>query len=419
MEKRTVVITGIGIVSPLGNTREETWEGIKAGKSGIGVVTRFDTSAYACHIAGEVKGFDATKFIEPKEVKKLDLFSQYAIAAGQEAWEDAGLNSTSTGANLFDARRMGAVLGVGLGGLPVIEKFHTALMEGGPRKISPFLIPAIISNLGPGHLGIRFGLKGVNMTITSACASGTHAIGEAARAIADGYCDMVMTGGTESTISGLGIGGFCAMKALSTRNEEPEKASRPFDRDRDGFVMGEGSAILILESLESAKKRGAHIYCEVAGYGSSCDAYHITSPSEDGEGAINCMRNALGNAGVRPEQVDYINAHGTSTAANDATETMAIKQVFGERAKNGLLVSSTKSMTGHLLGAAGAIEGAFCVLAIRDGVVPPTINLDNPDEGFDLDYVPNVSRKTKVNVAISNSFGFGGTNATVVMRALP
>lgn len=417
MQKRRVVVTGIGLVSPLGNTRTETWEAAKNGVSGIGPITRFDSAPFATHFAGEVKNFDASKYVEPKEIKKLDLFSLFAIAAGQEAWDDAGLNSETTGAKTFDARRMASILGIGIGGLATLEKYHQALLEGGPRKISPFLIPAMITNLAPGHLGIRFGLKGPNFTITSACASGTHAIGEAARMIASGYQDVVMTGGAESSITPIGIGGFCALKALSTRNEEPQKASRPFDKDRDGFVMGEGAAVMVLESLESAQRRGAKIYCEFGGYGASCDAYHITSPSEDGEGAINCMKNALEDAELAPNQIKYINAHGTSTAANDMTETKAIKQVFGEWAKSGLLVSSTKSMTGHLLGAAGAVEAAFSALAVKDGVVPPTINLDNPDEGFDLDYVPHKARHTEVGAAMSNSFGFGGTNATVIFKA--
>ena len=417
MQKRRVVVTGIGIVSPLGNTRAASWEAAKNGMSGIGRITRFDASAFPCQIAGEVRNFEASKFIEPKEQKKLDLFSSYAIAAGQEAWEDARLNSDTNGAKTFDARRTGAMLGIGIGGLATMEKYHQALLEGGPRKISPFLIPAMISNLGPGHLGMRFGLKGVNYTITSACASATHAIGEAARAVALGYLDMAMSGGSESSITPVGIGGFCALKALSTRNEEPQKASRPFDKDRDGFVMGEGAAVLILESLESAQRRGAKIYCEVAGYGASCDAFHITSPSEDGEGAINCMMNALEDSGLTPSDIHYINAHGTSTAANDVTETLAIKQVFGEWARKGLMVSSTKSMTGHLLGAAGAVEAAFTILALADGVVPPTINLDCPDEGCDLDYVPHTARKVPIRAAMSNSFGFGGTNACVVMKA--
>ena len=407
---RRVVITGLGILSPLGHTTETSWEAAKAGRSGVARITRFDASAFSSTIAAEVKGFNPEKFLETKEIKKHDIFSQYGIAASQEAWDDSGL-ATAT----YDKRRMGCILGVGIGGLNILERYHQAYLEGGPRKISPFLIPAMISNLGPGNVAIRFGLKGVNYTITSACTSATHAIGESFRMISDGVLDVVVTGGTESTVSPIGIGGFCSLKALSTRNDEPEKASRPFDRDRDGFVMGEGAAVLVLESLEGAKARGAKIYAEVLGYGASCDAYHITAPSEGGEGAIECMRGALNHAGLKPEDIQYVNAHGTSTSANDSSETAAIKAVFGGYAKNGLMVSSTKSMTGHLLGAAGAIEAAFSALTIRDGIVPPTINLDNPGEGCDLDYVPHTARKATVNAVMSNSFGFGGTNASIVL----
>jgi len=413
MQKRRVAITGLGIVSPLGITRESTWAAAKEGKSGVGPITRFDASAFATHIAAEVKGFSADAFIEVKDQKKQDLFSQYAIAATHEALEDAKLLDQTT----YEKPKMGCILGVGIGGLNILEKYHQAYLEGGPRKISPFLIPGMISNLGPGNVAIKYGLQGVNYTVTSACTSSTHAIGEAFRMIADGLQDVVVTGGSESTVCPIGIGGFNALKALSTRNEEPEKASRPFDSDRDGFVLGEGCAILVLEDLETAKKRGAKIYAEVLGYGFSCDAYHMTAPSEGGEGAVACMRNALESAGIKPEQVDYLNAHGTSTPANDISETQGIKTVFGDWAKKGLLVSSTKSMTGHLLGAAGAIEAAFCTLAIRDSVVPPTINLDNPQEGCDLDYVAHKARNQKVNVAMSNSFGFGGTNASIVVGA--
>lgn len=411
MQRRRVVVTGIGIISPLGITRDESWAGAKEGRSGVGPITRFDASAFATHFAAEVKGFSADKFIDFKDQKKQDLFSQYAIAATHEALEDAKLLGDTT---TYAAAKMGCVLGVGIGGLNILEKFHQAYLEGGPKKISPFLIPGMISNLGPGNVAIKYGLKGVNYTVTSACTSSTHAIGEAFRMIADGLQDVMVTGGSESTVCPIGIGGFNALKALSTRNDDPQKASRPFDKDRDGFVLGEGCAILVLEALETAQKRGATIYGEVVGYGTSCDAYHMTAPSADGEGAVNCMRNALEWANLKPEQVDYLNAHGTSTPANDSSESAAIKTVFGEWAKKGLLVSSTKSMTGHLLGAAGAIEAAFSVLAIRDGVVPPTINLDNPGEGCDLDYVPHKARQHKVKVAMSNSFGFGGTNATLV-----
>lgn len=415
MERRRVVVTGLGILSPLGNTVAESWTACKAGRSGIGPITRFDASQFSSQISGEVKNFDVSKFIEAKEVKKHDLFSQYAIATSQEAWDDSMLEKAKS----IDPRRMGCILGIGIGGLTTLEKYHSAYVEGGPRKISPFLIPSLISNLGPGNVAIRFGLKGINYCITSACTSSTHAIGEAYRMIRDGLQDLILTGGSESAVTAMGIGGFCAMKALSTRNEEPHKASRPFDRDRDGFVLSEGAAILVLESLESAKQRGAKIYAEVSGYGFSCDAFHITAPCVDGAGAINCMQNALLDAGMKPEDISYVNAHGTSTPANDETETLAIKQAFGPWAKSGLLVSSTKSMTGHLLGAAGAIEAAFSVLGLFEGIAPPTINLENPSDGCDLDYVPKVARKAKLKAVMSNSFGFGGTNASVVFSGFP
>jgi len=414
MQRRRVVVTGIGIISPLGNTRDESWQGAKEGRSGIGPITRFDASAFPTRFAAEVKGFNPEPFIDFKDQKKQDLFSQYGVAATHEALTDAKLLDES---QPYARAKMGCILGVGIGGLMILEKYHQAYLEGGPKKISPFLIPGMISNLGPGNVAIKYGLKGVNYVVTSACTSSTHAIGEAYRYIADGIQDVMVTGGSESTVSPIGIGGFCALKALSTRNEDPQKASRPFDKDRDGFVLGEGCAILVLEALETATKRGATIYAEVLGYGTSCDAYHMTAPCVDGEGAVNCMKNALEWANLKPEQVDYLNAHGTSTPANDSSETAAIKTVFGEWAKKGLLVSSTKSMTGHLLGAAGAIEAAFSVLSIKDGVVPPTINLDNPDEACDLDYVPHKARSQKVNVAMSNSFGFGGTNASLVFGA--
>jgi 3-oxoacyl-[acyl-carrier-protein] synthase II len=414
MQKRRVVVTGIGIVSPLGNTREETWAGAKEGRSGVGPITRFDASAFPTKFAAEIKNFSADPFIEFKDQKKQDLFSQYAVAGSHEALSDAKLLEDTAG---YERAKIGCVLGVGIGGLVMLEKYHQAYLEGGPKKISPFLIPGMISNLGPGNVAIKYGLKGVNYTVTSACTSSTHAIGEAFRMIADGLQDVMVTGGSESTVSPIGIGGFNALKALSTRNDDPQRASRPFDKDRDGFVLGEGCAILVLEALDTAVKRGAKIYGEVLGYGTSCDAYHMTAPCVDGEGAVNCMRNALTWAGINPTQVNYLNAHGTSTPANDASETAAIKTVFGEYAKNGLLVSSTKSMTGHLLGAAGAIEAAFSMLSIRDGIVPPTINLDNPDEACDLDYVPHKARKADVQIAMSNSFGFGGTNASLVFGA--
>lgn len=414
MQRRRVVVTGIGIISPLGNTREESWAGAKEGRSGVGQITRFDASAFATHFAAEVKGFSPDPFIEFKEQKKQDLFSQYAVAGAHEALTDAKLLDDKTS---YDAVKMGCVLGVGIGGLMILEKYYAAYLEGGPKKISPFLIPGMISNLGPGNVAIKYGLKGVNYTVTSACTSATHAIGESFRMIADGMQDMMVTGGAESTVSPVGIGGFCALKALSTRNDDPQRASRPFDKDRDGFVLGEGCTIMVLEALGNAVKRGAQIYGEVLGYGTSCDAHHMTAPSVDGEGAINCMRNALQWAELNPNDIGYLNAHGTSTPANDSSETAAIKTVFGAWAHNGLLVSSTKSMTGHLLGAAGAIEAAFCLLAMRDSIVPPTINLDNPDEGCDLDYVPHKARQHKVQIAMSNSFGFGGTNASLIFGA--
>ncbi|RMD87941.1 MAG: beta-ketoacyl-[acyl-carrier-protein] synthase II, partial [Candidatus Dadabacteria bacterium] len=342
-----------------------------------------------------------------------DLFSQFSMWAAAQAWEDARLESHN-----YQPSRMGSVMGVGMGGLASLEHYHQAFLEGGPKKISPFLIPRLITNLGPGNIAIRYGLKGVNFTVTSACTSATHAIGESYRMIKEGVQDLILTGGSESTITPIGVGGFCSMKALSTRNDEPEKASRPFDRDRDGFVLSEGATILVLEPLETAEKRGADIYCEITGYGASCDAFHITAPPETGEGAALCMKNAIDSAGLSPTDITYINAHGTSTPANDPIETRAIKEVFGSYAKEGLMVSSTKSMTGHLLGAAGAIEAAFCCLAIRTGIVPPTINLDNPDEECDLDYVPLKARNAKVEHALSNSFGFGGTNGALIFSAI-
>ncbi|MCB0317230.1 MAG: beta-ketoacyl-ACP synthase II [Bdellovibrionales bacterium] len=411
MNKRRVVITGIGILSPLANTREASWEAAKSGKSGIAPITRFDAEAFSARIAGEIKNFDPAQFLDPKELKKHDIFSHYSIAASQEAIDDAGLSAGN-----FQPERAGSILGIGIGGLATLEKYHEAYLSKGPKRISPFLIPAMISNLGPGNIAIRYNLRGINYTVTSACTSSTHAIGESFRLISEGLQDVMLTGGAESAVTPIGIGGFCALKALSTRNDEPEKASRPFDKDRDGFVLGEGATVLVLESLENAQKRGAKIYAEVSGYGFSCDAHHITAPSPGGEGAINCMQMAIESAGLKPEDISYVNAHGTSTDANDKTETAAIKAVFGSFAKEGLLVSSTKSMTGHLLGAAGAIEAAFCALAIRDSVAPPTINLDNPSEDCDLDYVANSSRSVEINTTLSNSFGFGGTNASVIIR---
>jgi len=410
MSERRVVITGLGIISPLGLDLSSTWEGIIAGKSGIGPVTQFDASEYPSRIAGEVKNFDPEKYVPAKAVKRYDRFSLFAIASAREAWEDSGLST-----DMVDPTRIGTIIGVGIGGLRYLEDNHANLIEGGPRKLSPFLIPAMISNLAPGNVAIDLGFKGVNYTITSACTSGTHALGEAYRMIKGGLQDVVMTGGSEAAITPLGLGGFGKMKALSTRNEEPQKASRPFDRDRDGFVIGEGSGSLVLEEYESAKKRGANIYAEVVGYGFSCDAYHITGQLEGGEGAVQCMNLALQSAKLSPEKIKYINAHGTSTPLNDPNETLAIKKSFGSWANEGLLVSSTKSMVGHSLGAAGGLEAVFLAKAVKDGVVPPTINLDNPDEGCDLDYVAHSAREAKVDAAMSNSFGFGGTNASIII----
>ena len=380
------------------------------GKSGISQITRFDTKEYTTRIAGEVKGFDPATWIPKKEIKKMDLFIHYAIAASEFAMQDSGYKMDKT-----NATRAGVYIGSGIGGFGVIEATHTALMEGGPRKISPFFIPASIVNLASGWVSIRTGAKGPNSATCTACTTGAHAIGDSFKIIQRGDADLMIAGGSEGCITPLGIGGFCAMRALSTRNEEPERASRPFDKERDGFVMGEGSGILVLESLESAINRGARIYCEIVGYGMTSDAFHITAPSEDGDGAIRVMEVTMRDGGIRPEQVDYINAHGTSTPFNDRAESMAIKKVFGEHAYK-LAISSTKSMTGHLLGAAGGLEAAIVGLAIHHEIAPPTINLDNPDEGCDLDYVPHRSRKMRINYALSNSFGFGGTNGALLFK---
>jgi 3-oxoacyl-[acyl-carrier-protein] synthase II len=410
-EQRRVVVTGMGLVTPLGTGVEKNWEALIAGRSGIRRVSRFSNlEAYPSQIAGEVPDFSAADFIEPKEIKKMDLFIQYAVAAAAMAMTDSGLKID---ADL--AEQVGVIIGVGLCGIDTIEITKEAILQGGPRKISPFFIPKVISNLAPGQIAIRHGAKGINLTPTSACASGTHAIGEAYHLIRRGLQDAVITGGAESAITPLAVGGFAAMKALSTRNDEPERASRPFDRDRDGFVIAEGSGVLILEERERALHRGAKIYAEVVGYAANGDAYHMTAPAPEGEGAARCMKLALKDAGLAPPDVDYINAHGTSTEYNDANETMAIKRVFGEQAAK-LAVSSTKSMTGHLLGAAGAVEGVFSALTLHHGLIPPTINYDNPDPQCDLDYVPNEARKADLKVVLSNSFGFGGTNACVIMR---
>ncbi len=407
---RRVVVTGIGMVSPCGNNLEENWQNLTNGKSGISYITRFDTAEFPAKIAGEVKNLNPEDFVDKKYAKRLDQFLIYALAAAKMAMEDSGLVIQEDFAD-----RIGVMVGAGMGGLQTIEKYHKACMEGGPRKISPFFIPYSIVNMAPGLISIEYGAKGPNLSIVTACATSTHSIGEAFECILRGDADAIITGGAEATITPLAIGGFCSMKALSTRNDEPEKASRPFDRDRDGFVMGEGGAILILEELEFAKKRGAKIYAEVVGYGLSGDANHMTAPDPQGDGAYRCMRMAVKDAGISPDEIDYINAHGTSTYYNDLYETMAIKKLFGERAYK-IPVSSTKSMTGHLLGAAGAVEAAITIMAIKNSLVPPTINYENPDEGCDLDYVPNVAREVKIRYAMSNSFGFGGTNAALVFK---
>jgi 3-oxoacyl-[acyl-carrier-protein] synthase II len=404
-------LTGVGLVTPLGTGVQKNWDAVTAGRSGIKLIDRFpDIESYASRIAGQVTDFRAEDFIEPKEIKKMDRFIHFAMGAAAMAMEDSGLKIDPE-----FAEAVGVIIGVGMCGLETLEVTKVALLAGGPRKISPFFIPKVISNLAPGHVAIRFGAKGINLTPTSACASGTHAIGEGFHLIRRGLQDAVIAGGAEAAITPLGVGGFAAMKALSTRNDEPERASRPFDKDRDGFVIGEGSGVLILEEREHAVRRGAKIYAEVIGYGANGDAHHMTAPAPNGEGAARCMQLALRDAGIAPSEVDYINAHGTSTEYNDANESTAIKKVFGEHGAR-LAVSSTKSMTGHLLGAAGAVEGVYSALALHYGVIPPTINYDTPDPACDLDYVPNQARKADIKVALSNSFGFGGTNACVIFR---
>jgi 3-oxoacyl-[acyl-carrier-protein] synthase II len=397
------------MISPLGVGNEATWQGLVEGRSGIGPITKFDATAYAARIAGEVKGFDPEQWIEKKEVKKSDTFIHYAIAAAQMAVDDAKLDRKAG-----DPDRMGVIIGSGIGGLPLIEEMHRKLVERGPSRISPFFIPGLIVNLATGQVSIRFGAKGPSSAPATACATGAHAIGDAFKIIQRDDADVMFAGGSEAVVTPLAVGGFAAMRALSTRNDEPERASRPWDRDRDGFVMGEGSGVLILEERDHAIARGAQIYCELVGYGMTSDAYHITSPSEDGDGMVRVMKRALKDAGLQPTDIEYINAHGTSTEVGDRIETIAIKTVFGEHAYK-LAVSSTKSMTGHLLGAAGGLESAIAAMAIRQGILPPTINLENADEGCDLDYVPNVARPAPgIRHVLSNSFGFGGTNATLI-----
>ncbi len=401
-------MTGLGIVSPVGIGIDESWANITAGKSGITKITRFDVSGYTSQIAGEVKGFVASKYIPAKEARRFDTFIHYGLAAGIGAMQDAGLELDK-----LNREMIGVCIGSGIGGLPLIEETHDAVLAGGPRKISPFFVPGSIINMISGQLSIMHGLQGPNIAVVTACTTANHSIGEAGRLIEYGDADIMIAGGAESTVSPLGIGGFCAARALSSRNDDPAAASRPWDKDRDGFVMGEGAGVLVLEEYEHAKKRGARIYCELKGYGMSADAHHITAPCEDGAGAVRCMRNALRNAELNGGQIDYINAHGTSTPLGDIAETVAVKNCFGEHAKK-LAVSSTKSMTGHLLGAAGGIEAVCSVLAVRDQVAPPTINLVNQDPACDLDYVPNTARKMKIDYALSNSFGFGGTNGSLV-----
>jgi 3-oxoacyl-[acyl-carrier-protein] synthase II len=410
MGNRRVVVTGIGLVSSLGIGTEANWAAIEAGKCGIGAITKFDASQFATRIAGEVKGFDPLHFIEKRDVKKMDVFIQYAIAAAEFALKDAELRITPE-----NATRTGVFIASGIGGFTTIEREHKALLDGGPRKISPFFIPSAIINLAAGQVSIRFGAKGPNSATCTACSASAHAIGDAFEIIKRGDADAMIAGGSEAAITPMGIGGFGALRALSTRNDEPERASRPFDRDRDGFIVGEGAGVLILEAYELAKARGARIYAELVGYGMSADAYHITAPSEDGDGPFRVMHAAMASAGVQPTQVNYINAHGTSTPHGDKVETIAIKRCFGEHAAK-LAVSSTKSMTGHLLGAAGGLEAGVTCLAVCRQVAPPTINLDQPDEECDLDYVPNRRRSLAIEYALSNSFGFGGTNAALLFK---
>lgn len=410
MVKRRVVVTGVGLITPVGNGVAKSWEALCAGRSGVAAISRYDASNQAVRIAAEVKDFNSDDYFEPKAARHLEFFVQYALAAAREALDDSGFQITPD-----NAHRVGSIVGSGMGGLPVIEKYVQVLHSKGERRITPFFIPMAIPNMGAGQISIFFGTKGPNLSLSTACAAGTHAVGEAFRAITDGDCDAALTGGSEGVICPMAFGGFHAMKALSTRNDEPEKASRPFDKDRDGFIIGEGGGILLLEELEHAKRRGAKIYAEMAGYGMSGDAYHIAAPPEDGAGAVLCMENALADAGLSPGEIDYINAHGTSTPLNDEIETRAIKKVFGDHAGK-VAVSSTKSMTGHLLGGAGGIEAVITALAIRDQMAPPTINLEHPGPECDLDYVPGKSRAMEIKAAMSNSFGFGGTNAVMIMK---
>ncbi|MEW9899297.1 beta-ketoacyl-ACP synthase II [Chitinivorax sp. PXF-14] len=413
MSRRRVVVTGLGHLSPVGNTVEQGWANIVAGKSGITRITRFDASTYASQIAGEVKDFDVSAYLPAKDARRMDIFIHYGMAAGMQAVRDAGLEDLAG----IDPERVGVIIGSGIGGLPMIENTYQSLLDGGPRKVSPFFIPASIINMVAGNLSIHYGFKGPNYALVSACTTAAHSIGDAGRLIEYGDADIMVCGGTESTVCPLTMAGFGSARALSTRNDDPAAASRPWDTERDGFVLGEGAGVLVLEEYEHAKKRGAKIYAELAGYGMSADAHHMTAPCEDGEGASRCMVNALRNAGLNLDQVDYINAHGTSTPLGDLAETIAIKRCFGDHAKQ-LVVSSTKSMTGHLLGAAGGVEAVYSVLAIHNQIAPPTINLHEVDPQCDLDYVPNTARQMKIDVALSNSFGFGGTNGSLVFKRI-
>ncbi len=412
MSKRRVVITGLGIISPLGNDLATSWNGVVSGRSGIGPITHFDASAFPTRISGEVRGFDPAQWIAPKDIKKMDPFVHYGVAASLMAIADAGLDVQA------DAERIGVAIGAGIGGLHGIEETTLKYAAGGPRKISPFYVPSTIINMIAGQVSIMTGAKGPNIAAVTACTTSTHNIGLAMRMIQYGEADAMIAGGAEYATTPTSLGGFCAMKALSTRNDEPEKASRPWDEGRDGFVMGDGAGILVIEEYERARARGARIYCELAGFGMSGDAYHMTAPSENGEGAARCMVNAIRDAGVDPAQIGYINAHGTSTPAGDLAETMAVKKALGEAAAKATMVGSTKSMTGHLLGAAGGVEAVFSAMALHTGVIPPTINLDHPSADCDLDYVPHTAREKQVDVAMSNSFGFGGTNGTLVFRRI-
>jgi 3-oxoacyl-[acyl-carrier-protein] synthase II len=412
LARRRVVVTGLGIVSPVGTGVTEAWSTIVAGKSGISRITRFDASAFSSQIAGEVRGFDIAAYLSPKEARRMDTFIHYGMAAAIQAVKDAGITVTPE-----NAERIGVNIGSGIGGLPMIEDTHKDYIASGPRKISPFFVPGTIINMVSGNLSIMYGFKGPNLAMVTACTTATHCIGESGRLIEYGDADIMIAGGAEATLSPLGLGGFCSARALSTRNDDPAAASRPWDKDRDGFVLGEGAGVVVVEEYEHAKQRGARIYCELAGYGMSADAHHMTAPCEDGDGAMRCMVNALKNASVNRDEVDYINAHGTSTPLGDIAETVAVKRTFGAHAKK-IAVSSTKSMTGHLLGAAGGVEAVFSVLAVHEQIAPPTINLVNQDPQCDLDYVPNVAREMKVQIAVSNSFGFGGTNGSLVFRAV-